>query len=158
MNTTLRLMQEFREGMIELEALTRQLERSGTAGRPRGVTAGMADSGVRGTNDPLSAMMQQMDGLEEMIAERRQALSAMQGQVSDVIASARDWRVRFILLHYYTMGETDERIGLVLHLSTRHICRLRNGFFADMSNGGRPRHTVAAPGEGGPCMSHGTGV
>ena len=67
------LLTAYREAVIELEELRRQIKRVGTDGRPSGVRCAQTDS-IHGTNDPQSAALQLADGLEALLARRENEL------------------------------------------------------------------------------------
>ena len=118
------LLTAYREAVIELEELRRQITRVGTAGRPSGVRCAQTDS-IHGTNDPQSAALQLADGLEALLARRESELRELGTQVDALLASIRDFRTYMVVQHYYVLGKTDEQVARAMSSSRCRVNQLR---------------------------------
>lgn len=118
------LLTAYREAVIELEELRRQIKRVGTDGRPSGVRCAQTDS-IHGTNDPQSAALQLADGLEALLARRESELRELGTQVDALLASIRDFRTYMVVQHYYVLGKTDEQVARAMSISRCRVNQLR---------------------------------
>lgn len=118
------LLTAYREAVIELEELRRQIKRVGTDGRPSGVRCAQTDS-IHGTNDPQSAALQLADGLEALLARRENELRELGTQVDALLASIRDFRTYMVVQHYYVLGKTDEQVARAMSISRCRVNQLR---------------------------------
>ena len=118
------LLTAYREAVIELEELRRQIKRVGTDGRPSGVRCAQTDS-IHGTNDPQSAALQLADGLEAILARRENELRELGTQVDALLASIRDFRTYMVVQHYYVLGKTDEQVARAMSISRCRVNQLR---------------------------------
>ena len=118
------LLTAYREAVIELEELRRQIKRVGTDGRPSGVRCAQTDS-IHGTNDPQSAALQLSDGLEALLARRENELRELGTQVDALLASIRDFRTYMVVQHYYVLGKTDEQVARAMSISRCRVNQLR---------------------------------
>ena len=118
------LLTAYREAVIELEELRRQIKRGGTDGRPSGVRCAQTDS-IHGTNDPQSAALQLADGLEALLARRENELRELGTQVDTLLASIRDFRTYMVVQHYYVLGKTDEQVARAMSISRCRVNQLR---------------------------------
>ena len=118
------LLTAYRETVIELEELRRQIKRVGTDGRPSGVRCAQTDS-IHGTNDPQSAALQLADGLEALLARRENELRELGTQVDALLASIRDFRTYMVVQHYYVLGKTDEQVARAMSISRCRVNQLR---------------------------------
>ena len=118
------LLTAYRDAVIELDELRRQIKRVGTDGRPAGVRSMQTDT-IRGTNDPQSAAMQLADGLEALLARREDELRELGTQVDALLASIRDFRTYMVVQHYYVLGKTDEQVARAMSISRCRVNQLR---------------------------------
>ena len=118
------LLTAYREAVIELEELRRQIKRVGTDGRPSGVRCAQTDC-IHGTNDPQSAALQLADGLEALLARRENELRELGTQVDALLASIRDFRTYMVVQHYYVLGKTDEQVARAMSISRCRVNQLR---------------------------------
>ena len=118
------LLTAYRDAVIELDELRRQIKRVGTDGRPAGVRYMQTDT-IRGTNDPQSAAMQLADGLEALLARREDELRELGTQVDALLASIRDFRTYMVVQHYYVLGKTDEQVARAMSISRCRVNQLR---------------------------------
>lgn len=121
------LLGAYREAVIELEELRRQLKRVGTDGRPAGARSLQPDM-IRGTNDPSAAAMQLADGLEELLQRREAELAGLSAQVDALLRGIRDFRTYLIIYHYYVLGRTDEQVAHTLSVSRVRALQLRQRY------------------------------
>ncbi len=118
------LLTAYREAVIELDELRRQIKRVGTDGRPSGVRSMQTDT-ILGTNDPQSAAMQLADGLEALLARREDELRELGTQVDALLASIRDFSTYMVVQHYYVLGKTDEQVARAMSISRCRVNQLR---------------------------------
>ena len=121
------LLGAYREAVIELEELRRQLKRVGSDGRPAGARSLQPDM-IRGTNDPSAAAMQLADGLEELLHRREAELAGLNAQVDALLRGIRDFRTYLIIYHYYVLGRTDEQVAHTLSVSRVRALQLRQRY------------------------------
>ena len=127
-------LKQYRETIQELRVMERQLSLSDTTGRPAGARACRYDSMPHGTNDSISAAIQQQEGLEAAVHALQAELATMEERFSTLVARARNYRERYILRQYYQLCLTDSQIAEYLDISTRHANRLRTELLAHLDN------------------------
>lgn len=80
---------------------------------------------------PAEARKYRVDDLRKQLAARQAELQAVLDQFERVISQIRDPRTRTVIRHYYGLGMSDERIGLVTGISARTVNKVRNRFQHD---------------------------
>ncbi len=121
------LLNNYRNSVIELEELRRQLARLGTDGRPAGVRTLSTDS-TRGTNAPAAAALQLAEGLEEMLRRKEEEHQKLAVQVDALLRGIRDFRTYMVIQHYYVLGKTDEQVARAMAVSRCRVNQLRREF------------------------------
>jgi len=119
------MLEAYRERVIELDELRRQIKRVGTDGRPNGVRAAQFEH-ISGTNDPAAAAMHLADGLESLAQRKEEELMMLAGPVDMMLRQIEDYRTFIVMQRYYKLAETDEQVALALNMSRTHINRLRH--------------------------------
>ena len=127
-------LKNYRNARLELTALERHLEQCGVTGRPSSGRACQYGSMPRGTNDVVSARIQEQDGVEEAILNLRKELTPMEEHFQLLMGKARNYRDRCILRQYYQHGQTDSLVADCLGVSVRHANRLRKEMLAHFDN------------------------
>lgn len=139
--TNAEALKKYRSLFMERTALAVQIHQAERAGHPRGASVQRYDA-LPGTNDPLSAAMQLLDGLERLDARLQQESKALLPQIQSLLAQIDDFKLLVIIQRYYLFAETDEQIADVLHLNDRYICKKRNAFIRQQD---RPAPMVRTP-------------
>ena len=146
--TNERFLVDYRLARQELAHLENQLEQCGCTGCPPGARASRLGESFRGTNDPVSAAIQQQDGLEEMISEARTNMASMENRFEALVGAARNRREKCILLQYYHYLKTDAFVAGCLGVSERHVGRLKRDLLNYLNNMSEMSgHVLACPGE-----------
>lgn len=122
------LLTAYRNGVIELEELRRELSRVGTDGRPSGVRSMQTDRIACGTNDPSAAATQLADGLEEMLHRREAEQQTLAKEVDKLLNGIRDFRTYMVIHHYYVLARTDEQVARTMSMSKSRINQIRSSF------------------------------
>lgn len=119
-------LNRYRETRQQLTMLRSRAEHLASDGAPGGVTGFRADR-QRGTNDPLAARLQLLDGLEEAAARLSAELDAMEARYAGIAEGYPEGsRERVILQLYYCLGQPDAVVAGCMGVSVRHACRLRH--------------------------------
>lgn len=134
-------LKQYRDTLLELRVMERQLELSGTTGRPASASTFRYDGMPRGTNDRTAAAIQQQEGIEAAVRDLREEVAQMQVRYDALMHRARNFRDRCILRQYYQLCQTDAQIAECLCVSTRHANRLRAELLAHLDN----TSTMSAP-------------
>lgn len=127
-------LKNYRNARLELAAMERHLEQCGLTGRPASARAARYDSMPRGTNDVVSARIQEQDGVEAAVFALREELKPMEAHFQQLLGKARNYRDRCILRQYYQHGQTDSMVADCLGVSIRHANRLRKEMLAHFDN------------------------
>lgn len=127
-------LKQYRDTLLELRVMERQLELSGTTGRPASASTFRYDGMPRGTNDRTAAAIQQQEGIEAAVHDLQEEVAQMQIRFETLLHRARNFRDRCILRQYYQLGQTDAQIAECLCVSTRHANRLRAELIAHLDN------------------------
>lgn len=122
------LLTAYRNGVIELEELRRQIKHVGTDGRPSGIRSMQTDRISSGTNDPGAAAMQLADGLEELLRARETEQQALAKEVNRLLSSIRDFRTYMVIQHYYVLGRTDEQVARAMSVSRCRVNQIRREY------------------------------
>lgn len=122
------LLTAYRNGVIELEELRRQIKHVGTDGRPSGIRSMQTDRISSGTNDPAAAAMQLADGLEELLRARETEQQALAKEVNRLLSSIRDFRTYMVIQHYYVLGRTDEQVARAMSVSRCRVNQIRREY------------------------------
>lgn len=125
---TMDLLRMYRETVVEVETLERQLIQAGRDGRPAGCRSAASDERMPSTNDPMAAAMQLYDGLESLIGQKRGLLAQLTPRICQLLMGITSGRVLQVIQCYYLFAQTDEQIGRRLGLSTTRINQIRNDF------------------------------
>lgn len=125
------LLAAYREKIINLEELRRQIGRVGTAGRPSGCRTSQTERVSRGTNNPTMASIQLSEGLEALAARMETELHALAPQVSKLLLDIRDVRTYMVIQHYYVFARSDEEIGALLALSRTRVGQIRRDYLME---------------------------
>ena len=126
-----------RTAVIEIAAIERQIERVAPTGGPKqygGAWPTVAKVrgeecytfAGRGTNDTEAARQQQVDGLVQMLDERRARLESILTDFESLLRRLDDGTARTILRYYYGVAWTDERIAGELELTRAVVTKRRN--------------------------------
>lgn len=134
MMTNKAFLRKYRDTLLELRVMERQLELSGTTGRPASSSTFRYDGMPRGTNDKTAAAIQQQEGIEAAVRSLREEMAHMQTHYEELLRKARNFRDRCILRQYYQLCQTDAQIAECLCVSTRHANRLRAELLAHLDN------------------------
>lgn len=119
------LLTAYRNGVIELEELRRQLGRVGTDGRPSGVRSMQTDRIACGTNDPNAAAAQLADGLENMLHIKEAEQQTLAKEIDKLLGSIRDFRTYMVIHHYYILARTDEEVARTMSVSRGRVNQIR---------------------------------
>lgn len=131
--TTMEILREYRDTVLEIEELKRQMERACPKGAPAGCRSVGPGGLLPSTNDPMAAAMQLADGLEAMIGLKQTRLEELNPQVCRALTAITNGRVLQIAQYYYLLAQTDEQIGHALGLSTTRINQIRNRYIRSVS-------------------------
>lgn len=134
MMTNKAFLRKYRDTQLELRVMERQLELSGSTGRPASASTFRYDGMPRGTNDKTAAAIQQQEGIEAAVRSLREEMAHMQAYYEELLRKARNFRDRCILRQYYQLCQTDAQIAECLCVSTRHANRLRTELLAHLDN------------------------
>lgn len=127
-------LKDYRNTLLELAAMERLLEQCGVTGCPTGARTSRFDSMPKGTNDFVSARIQEQEGIEASVLALRQDVYTMSPQFQQLMNMARNYRERCILRQYYQMGRTDAFVAECLAISVRHANRLRKEMLSYFDN------------------------
>lgn len=119
------LLTAYRNGVIELEELRRQLSRVGTDGRPSGVRSMQTDRIACDTNDPNAAAAQLADGLENMLHIKEAEQQTLAKEIDKLLGSIRDFRTYMVIHHYYILARTDEEVARTMSVSRGRVNQIR---------------------------------
>ena len=128
--TNKELLETYRERVIELEELRRQIKRIGTDGRPNGVRTVQFDR-IAGTNDPAAAAMHLADGLETLAQRKEEELMMLTGPVDVLLGQIEDYRTFIVMQRYYKLAETDEQVAMALNMSRTRVNQLRRYYMKE---------------------------
>lgn len=134
MNRKQEVLVNYREITITLERLDMEMAKLDDIliGGPNKIRSAQITGMPRGTNDPVAALMQQVDIVEEICNDIRQK-QAMQYEMMlearKIVNNIEDPRLQNIVAFYYLHGMTDEQIAEKENLSQTHVNRLRSEFF-----------------------------
>ena len=124
------MLEAYRERVIELEELRRQLKRVGTDGPPSGVRTAQFDH-ISGTNDPAAAAMHLADGLEALAQRKEEELMMLTGPVDAMLGQIEDYRTFIVMQRYYKLAETDEQVAMALNMSRTRVNKLRRYYMKE---------------------------
>ena len=124
------LLEAYRERVIELDELRRQIKRVGTDGRPSGIRAAQFDH-ISGTNDPAAAAMHLADGLEALAQRKEEELMMLTGPVDAMLGQIEDYRTFIVMQRYYKLAETDEQVAMALNMSRARVNQLRRYYMKE---------------------------
>ena len=122
------LLEAYRERVIELDELRRQLARVGTDGRPSGVQTAQYDRISRGTNDVNAAAAHLADGLEALALRKEEELMLLAGPIEAMLGQIDDFRTYMVVRRYYMMAETDEQVACELCITRQRANQMRRDF------------------------------
>lgn len=128
--TALDDLKEYSYALQEKRSIERQIERMNFTGAPPGLH-GLGD-GSPGTNDKTASALQQLEGLEALLARKLQELSdkAIRGERAlDMIEYAK---ARVIMRQYYVLMDSDEKIARELDMGRTTVQRIRKATEADL--------------------------
>lgn len=122
-------LESYRQQVLLLAALDRDLPKIGGTGAPGGIPAGQFRDTPRGTNHPMAASLQAWDGLLKRRNDLAQALAGEPRQEAlRIINAEENPRTMMILMLYYLHGLTDQQIADQLFISRRQVNLRRNNF------------------------------
>ena len=124
------MLEAYRERVIELEELRRQIKRVGTDGRPSGVRTAQFDH-ISGTNDHAAAAMHLADGLEALAQRKEEELMMLTGPVDAMLGQIEDYRTFIVMQRYYKLAETDEQVAMALNMSRTRVNQLRRYYMKE---------------------------
>lgn len=135
--TVREMLGQCRTALTEITAIERQIDRLMSTGAPSdGSSGGIRREKVKGgdgeyvavsgTNNPEAARSQAVDGCEELLKKRKDALLDMLLEMEKLLELLKDGNARAILRYYYGIGWSDERIAEELETSREVITRQRN--------------------------------
>ena len=129
--TALDDLKAYSYALQEKRAIERQIERMSFTGAPPGLH-GLGD-GSSGTNDRTASALQQLEGLEALLARTLQELGdkVIRGERAlDMIGYAK---ARVIMRQYYVLMDSDEKIARELDMSKTSVQRVRKATEKDLS-------------------------
>lgn len=121
--TALDDLKAYSYALQEKRAIERQIERMSFTGAPPGLH-GLGD-GSPETNDRTASALQQLEGLEALLARKLQELGdkVVKGERAlDMIGYSR---ARVIMRQYYVLGDSDEKIADDLFIGRTTVWRIR---------------------------------
>ena len=124
------MLEAYRERVIELEELRRQIKRVGTDGRPSGVRTAQFDH-ISGKNHPAAAAMHLADGREALAQRKEEELMMLTGPVDAMLAQIEDYRTFIVMQRYYKLAETDEQVAMALNMSRTRVNQLRRYYMKE---------------------------
>lgn len=125
--TTKELLETYRETLLELDELEKQLARVGSDGHPAGYKATRPGQ-IPGTNDPAAAAAQLADGLEALAQRKREELTRLSEPIYALLSTITNHRVFMVVQRYYMMAETDASISAVMNISRGRVNQIRKDF------------------------------
>lgn len=132
--TALDDLKAYSYALQEKRAIERQIERMSIPAAPLGGSGGIhpGGSGTRGTNDKVALALQQLEGLEALLARKLQELGdkAIRGERAlDMIEYAK---ARVIMRQYYVLMDSDEKIARELDMGRATVRRIRQATEHDL--------------------------
>lgn len=123
-------LESYRQQVLLLSAMDKDLARVGGSGAPGGIHARQYTDAPRGTNNPAAASLQAWDGLLKRRNALAEALAGKERQEAlRIINTEEDPRTLMILMLYYLHGMTDQQIADQLFISREQANKRRNDFF-----------------------------
>ena len=121
-----RILEEYRYTLMEVEAISKQIEWLRIPGDPNGIGAAPMGERTPSTHDKLHASFQQMDGLDAVLKKQKRILERRTVAFENVLASIREPRTRTVLRLYYGLGYSDEMIARSMGISRASVWRVRD--------------------------------
>ena len=131
--TNVETLQECRMAVLELNALTKQMERLAIIGGPREIGGQvLTPTSNRKTNNQTAKQMQQLDGLIEKLNKKRQENIEIIEQAETVVEHVAQRKDRVVIRCYYVEGESEREIAEKLELSQQWVNMRRNLIIDEM--------------------------
>ena len=115
-------LRDYAATMAEIKAIEKQLDRITPTGAPSGLRA---IGSSRGTNDPTSAALQRIEGMETMLQKKREELFRRAQRGERAIELFDDPKARFVMRGYYLLGMSDAQLADMLYRSRSDVQRIR---------------------------------
>ena len=116
----------------ELHLVEHAMAKCGTTGAPAGYS-GTRQSAIRGTNDPVSALLQCQDSQLHALQHHRELLLHWRDRFQQVCAAIPAWRDQLILRGCYGDGLKDSEIADMMKLTRHYVNRLRHRALEQLS-------------------------
>lgn len=120
------ILESYRSAMFERAAIEKQMELLHIGGEPGGLHGLSYDREGRGTNEPVLAAVQALEGLEERLVRQVKEIDALAKSFWGLVMSVPDGRDRSVLISYYANGESDAIIAVTLGMNSLSAFRLRH--------------------------------
>lgn len=125
--TDLETLQECRMATMEERALSKQIERLAMIGGPRGVgSQAMEPAGDRKTNNSQAASAQQLEGLIDQLARKREENLEIIERAEMVIDRLISRRDRVVIRYYYIEGQSEYEIADEIDMSRQWVNQRRS--------------------------------
>ena len=129
--TNREILMAYREAVLDMQELQLALNRTGSNGRPKGLQA-LQLGALPGTNDPAAAALQAAEGIEAMLARKREELTTLGNLVAALMSRIGSPRTYMVIQGYYLRAETDANIAAELCMSRVRVNQIRNQYLAQV--------------------------
>ncbi len=121
----LKILEEYRYTLMEIEAISKQIDRLRIPMEPGSIGAAPMGEKMPSTNDKIHASIQQLDGLDTVLKKRKRVLERQTLAFESVLAGVKDSRTRTVLRLYYGLGYSDEMIARNMGVSRTTVWSVR---------------------------------
>lgn len=125
--TDVEILQECKQAAVELQAITRQIERMTRMDGPRGIgNQALEPAGDRKTNNAAAGHLQELQGMIEKLKEKQEDAFEIMRRTESIIERFANRRDRNLIRCYYVEGLSEEKTAEAIGISRQWVNQRRN--------------------------------
>lgn len=125
--TDVEILQECKQAAVEMQAITRQIDRMTRMDGPRGIgNQALEPAGDRKTNNATAGHIQELQGLIEKLRQKQEDAFEIMRQTETIIERFVQRRDRNLIRCYYVEGLSEEKTAEEIGISRQWVNQRRN--------------------------------